>query len=138
MAPHRAKALLDANVLFSNQQRNLLLEIASHEIIRVLWTQKIEDEWLRNVDQRIRERILARTLPLMRKHFPDALVEEFELLGDIGSTAAQDRHVASAAIKSAPCTLVTWNVAHFDDAELSKYGVAVQTPDTSPRARSPG
>jgi hypothetical protein len=105
MGPHRATALLDANVLFSNQQRNLLLEIASHEIISVLWTQTIEDEWLRNIDQGIRERILARTLPLLRKHFPDSLVEDFELLGEIGSTAAQDRHVASAAIKSAPCTL---------------------------------
>jgi hypothetical protein len=73
---------------------------------------------------------VARTLPLMRKHFPDSPVEDFELLGEIGSTAVEDRHVASAAIKSAPCTLVTWNVAHFDGAELSKYRVAVQTPDT--------
>jgi hypothetical protein len=126
---NRLKALLDANVLFSNQQRNLLLELASQEVITVFWTEMIEDEWLRNAAEGTRDRIRARTLPLIRGHFPDALIAGFDPFVEIGRTDAKDRHVASAAVRSAPCVLVTWNTKHFDADELAKNGVTVETPD---------
>jgi hypothetical protein len=55
--PRRLAALLDANVLFSNQQRNLILQIADQEVISVAWTDAIEKEWLDNTDAGVRERI---------------------------------------------------------------------------------
>ena len=69
----RTKALLDANVLWSGHQRNLLLQLAIQETISVYWTADILEEWLSNVDAALRTRLEARTLPLMRLHFPDAL-----------------------------------------------------------------
>ena len=126
---NRLKVLLDANVLFSNQQRNLLLQLASQEVIDVVWTAMIEDEWLRNTEIRTRKRIISRTLPLIRDHFPSALIEGFDPSAKIGSTDEGDRHVASAAVKSAPCVLITRNIGHFDVEELAKYGINVETPD---------
>jgi hypothetical protein len=84
--PRRLVALLDANVLFSNQQRNLILQIADQEVISVAWTEAIEKEWLDNTESGIRERIRSHTLPLIRKHFPKASIEAFGQLAPIGRT----------------------------------------------------
>jgi hypothetical protein len=126
----RLKAVLDANVLFSNQQRNLLLQLAEQEVIRVAWTKKIELEWLTNLKSPTRQRIESRTLPLIRKFFPDAFLMVRGAPKPIGQTDAKDIHVAAAAVFFAPCRLITWNVRHFDAAALSAAGVAVQTPDS--------
>lgn len=73
--PPLSTVLLDANVLHSNQQRNLILQLAAQGVVSVAWTAAIEDEWLRNTEPVIRERVRSRTLPLIRKHFPQALIE---------------------------------------------------------------
>jgi hypothetical protein len=64
------RALLDANVLYSNHLRNLLLQLAQNEVFIAKWSTLIEDEWLRNVEQPTRNHIEARTLPLIRDYFP--------------------------------------------------------------------
>jgi PIN domain len=123
------QALLDANVLFSNHLRNLLLQLAQNEAFEARWTERIEEEWLRNMEERTEERIRARTLPLMRRHFPDALVSDFDPSRIIGTTDPKDRHVASAAATVAPCILVTNNIKDFDAAALAKLDVRVLSPD---------
>jgi len=125
----RPKALLDANVLWSAQQRNVLLQLAVQETIAVYWTEKILEEWLRNVDEGIRARIEARTPPLMRRHFPDATVDPVDLGRDLGRTDRRDHHVAQGALSIAPCTLVTWNVRDFDRDRLRRRGIRVAVPD---------
>ncbi len=125
----RRKALLDANVLWSSQQRNLLLQIAVQETISVHWTKDILEEWLRNTDPPLRARLETRTLPLMRRHFPDASVEGVGEEQNVGQTGAKDRHVARAALAVAPCALVTWNLPDFDREHLAYEGVQVLTPD---------
>jgi hypothetical protein len=124
-----SKALLDANVLYSNHLRNLLLQMAQNDLFEACWTAQIEQEWLRNTEQRIRERIEARTLPLIRMGFPAALVTGFDAERVIGTTDARDRHVASASVAIAPCVLVTHNLKDFDPAALNSFGVKLQTPD---------
>lgn len=42
-------ALADANVLYSNDQRNVLVELAYERIIRLRWTDEIEREWVDNL-----------------------------------------------------------------------------------------
>ena len=44
-------------------------------------------------------------------------------------TDPKDRHVAAAAFKCAPCTLVTWNLRHFNGRELEACGVPMSNPD---------
>jgi hypothetical protein len=127
--PGLARALLDANVLYSNHLRNLLLQMAQNDLFEVKWSGQIEREWLRNLVAHIKEGVEARTIPLIRTAFPDALVGNFDPKRIIGMTHARDRHVASAAIAVAPCVLVTNNFRHFDAAALNTFGVALRTPD---------
>jgi hypothetical protein len=42
-------AILDANVLYPNTLRNLLLSLASDGIYHVKWTTEITQEWSRNL-----------------------------------------------------------------------------------------
>lgn len=82
---NRLKVLLDANVLFSNQQRNLLLQLAEKEVFRVGWTERIEAEWLAKLEEPTRKRVKSRTLPLIRKFFPDVLLTvEYGKMGPVG------------------------------------------------------
>ena len=127
--PRPTKALLDANVLVSNHLRNLLLQMAQNDLFDVKWSALIEDEWLRNMKPRTRERIEAYTLPLIRSGFSDALVADFDPGRTIGKTDAKDRHVASAAAAIAPCILVTDNLRDFDAAALQMLGVTLRSPD---------
>ena len=76
------KALLDANVLYSNHLRNLLLQLAQNGVMR--WSDLIEQEWLRNMEPRTRKRIAARQFH--SSGFPDALVDNFDPEQVIGAT----------------------------------------------------
>jgi hypothetical protein len=51
------KALLDANVLYSNHLRNLLLQLAQNDVFDARWSELIEQEWLRNMEPSTRARI---------------------------------------------------------------------------------
>ncbi len=123
------RALLDANVLYSNHLRNLLLQLAQNEVFVAKWSTLIEDEWLRNVERPTRNHIESRTLPLIRDYFPSALVSVPTPDRVIGGTDPKDRHVAAAAVELAPCALVTSNERHFDAEALAALGVKVQSPD---------
>lgn len=127
--PSPVPALLDANVLYSNALRNLLLQLALNDAFEARWTDLIEDEWLRNLQDRTRDRVSRRTLPLIRKHFPDAIIRDFDADRAVGNTDPKDRHVAGAAVAVAPCALVTNNLDDFDASELAKLGVRVLSPD---------
>jgi hypothetical protein len=123
------KALLDANVLYSNHLRNLLLQLAQNGVFDARWSELIEEEWLRNMEPLTRKRIASRTIPLIRSEFPDAIVAGFDPDRIIGATHWKDRHVASAAAMIAPSVLVTNNLKDFDFTALTTLGVNVQTPD---------
>jgi hypothetical protein len=129
------RALLDANVLFSNHLRNLLLQLAQSELFVAKWSAPIEDEWPRNLAQPKRDRIEARTLPLIREYFPSALVSVPMPDRVIGKTDPKDRHVASAAVEFAPGVLVTFNLKHFDAEALAALRVKEQSPDDFLTAR---
>lgn len=127
--PSPVTALLDANVLYSNALRNLLLQLALNDAFEARWTGLIEDEWLRNLEDLTRARVSQRTLPLIHKHFPDAIIRCFDAGRAIGNTDPKDHHVAGAAIAVAPCVLITINLDDFDANELARLGVRVLSPD---------
>lgn len=123
------RALVDANVIFSNHLRNLLLQMAANDAFEVHWSAEIEQEWLRNMEERTRDQIRRHTLPLIRDYFPNAVVVGFDPDLVTGSTDAKDRHVAAAARHIAPCYLVTENVRHFDTGVLQQHEVLVRNVD---------
>ena len=127
--------LADANVLFSQEQRNVLMTLAVEGLFRLHWTREIEDEWVRN---RAKHLLKAgkdgmaplRTAEKMRKAIPDFEPGHWQRhLDDTGRTNSGDRHVAAAAIACAPSHLLTWNLKHFDAESLKSHGVLIRTPD---------
>jgi hypothetical protein len=89
--PSPVKALLDANVLYSNHLRNLLLQLAQNDLFDARWSERIEQEWLRNMEPLTRERIASSTIPLIRTWFTDALVVGFDPERVIGATHSKTR-----------------------------------------------
>ena len=126
-------ALADANVLYSNDQRNILVELAYERVIGLRWSDEIEREWVDNLVENspsVGRDAIARTCRLMREAVPDHGAGDYFIhMGATGRTDAKDRHVAAAAIACAPCALVTWNSRDFDSDALLAKGVTVQTPD---------
>jgi hypothetical protein len=84
--PSPVKALLDANVLYSNHLRNLLLQLAQNDVFDARWSERIEQEWLGAIEPRTRDRVADRTIPLIRTWFADALVAGFDPERAIGVT----------------------------------------------------
>jgi hypothetical protein len=61
------KALLDANVLYSNHLRNLLLQLAQNDVFDARWSELIEQEWLRNMEPARDTAIIASKAPAIHR-----------------------------------------------------------------------
>jgi hypothetical protein len=113
--------------------RDLLLELAANELFRAKWTNDIHDEWIRSVlgNRPDLKRVqLARTRELMDQAVMDCLVEEYQnLIPTLSLPDADDRHVLAAAIRCGAKVIVTFDLKHFPDAVLAKYGVEARHPD---------
>jgi hypothetical protein len=70
-------AILDANVLYPNTLRNLLLSLASDGIYHVKWTTEITQEWSRNLvaDRPDIASKIDRLVELVNLSVQDCLVE---------------------------------------------------------------
>lgn len=146
MTLHRPEptVVADANVLHSNDQRNVLMTLATERLLDLRWTKQIEDEWIGSLERRMSARdVTARreieappgrfsdTARKMRVALPGHEIRGHEAFFDkVPRTAAADRHVAAAAAACSPSVLVTWNLSDFDAAELGGLGVTLSDPDT--------
>jgi len=126
-------ALYDACVLYPAPLRDLLIRLAGAGLCRAKWTDRIHEEWIRNVlrdrPELSRER-LERTRRLMNEHIADCLVTDYEdLIETIGLPDEDDRHVVAAAIRGGAHVIVTSNLKHFPTGVLSRYSLEAQHPD---------
>ena len=131
--------VLDACVLYPAAQRDLFMWLAAGGIIRAHWTNKIHDEWMRNVERDfgVARSVLEHVRKLMNRAAGDALIGHYrQHEGLFTKTDAKDRHVAAAAVAALKrsavgvVTIITWNLRDFDRAELAAAGVVAETPDT--------
>ena len=126
-------ALLDTNVLYSAQSRDIHLQLARDNFFEVKWTQAILSE-LRNALIRNAPH-LSRTqldylLDTMTHSFPNATVSAFEnYIRHLNLPDPHDLHVLAAAIVGRCHLLITQNVRHFPDEYLSSFGIRVSSPD---------
>lgn len=131
MAP---SALLDANVLFPNSLRDLLIRLAAAGVIRVHWTERILDEMVSGVLKRypdIKPERMVRTRALMAEAVRDSIVDGYEhLIDTLELPDHDDRHVVAAAIHSRSPIIVTENIRDFPAAVLGPLGIEAQTADT--------
>jgi predicted nucleic acid-binding protein len=124
----------DANVLFPNTLRDLLLRIAQSGTVQAKWTGEILDEMVAAL-HRTRPEIppakLDRLRELMNAAVRDCLVFGYEsLIEGLKLPDPGDRHVLAAAIKSGAQVIVTRNLKDFPSADLQPWGVEAKSPDT--------
>ncbi|HEY3323321.1 MAG TPA: PIN domain-containing protein [Planctomycetota bacterium] len=126
-------ALYDACVLYPAPLRDLLMHLALTDLFRAKWSDEIHEEWIRSLlEQRkdLGRAQLERTRDLMNAHVRDCLVTGYEeLIPSLTLPDANDRHVLAAAIRAGASVIVTYNVKHFPDDVLERYGIDAQHPD---------
>lgn len=126
-------AVFDACVLYPAPLRDLLMWLALSGRFRARWSEQIHHEWTRNL---LRKRpdldaaLLARTVELMNRAVPDALVSGHEALVEgLHLPDPDDRHVLAAAIRCGASVIVIFNQKDFPTDTLATYGVETQHPD---------
>lgn len=94
--------LYDACVLYPAPLRDLLMRLALTDLFQARWTDRIHDEWTRNVlgnRPDITPESLARCRQLMDEHVPGCLVTGYEaLISTLTLPDPDDRHVLAAAV----------------------------------------
>ncbi len=128
----RYTAILDANVLYPNLLRDLLLSLASAGLYHARWTSEINDEWTRNLISNRPD--LASKVPLLlelvNQAVPDCLVENYaSLIESLVLPDLDDRHVLAAAIAGHADAIVTANLKDFPETVLAQHGIEAQHPD---------
>jgi predicted nucleic acid-binding protein len=126
-------AVLDANVLYSAFIRDVLLRLAAANLFHPYWSERIHEEWTRNLLAHrpdLSPARLARTRAGMDAHFPAALVTDHEALEvHLQGVAPEDRHVAAAALRAGAGHIVTQNLRDFPPAALRPHRVQATHPD---------
>lgn len=125
--------LYDANVLYPNALRDILLRLAGTGIYQARWTDEILDEVFRNLKANrpdLDSAKLERTRQLMCLAVDDCLVTGYEdLIESLSLPDPNDRHVLAAAIRCGAQVIVTENRRDFPQEVTDKYGMEVQGAD---------
>lgn len=123
----------DANVLYPNSLRDLLIRVAMAGLVQAKWTERILDETFDNLKANrpdLDPVKLDRTRKLMNTAVRDVLVTGFEPLIDVFRLPdSGDRHVLAAAVKAGAQAIVTFNLKDFPDNDLRPWNVEAQHPD---------
>lgn len=127
----RFTCVLDTNVIYPVNIRDLLLWFAHFDLFTVKWSSGICAEWIKVMRSKgVDEQTIAKRIQRMDDAFPDALVENYEgLIEGLELPDADDRHVLAAAIKANANLIVTNNIRDFPEEELAKYGLEAKSAD---------
>ncbi|WP_239087014.1 PIN domain-containing protein [Catellatospora methionotrophica] len=125
--------IYDANVLYPNTLRDLLIRLARAGVVRARWTDQILDEVteaLRRNRPDIDAAKIRRLRELINAAVRDCLVTDYQDLTDtIDLPDKDDRHVVAAAIAAEAHSIITWNMRDFPADRLAAHGLRAQTPD---------
>ncbi|MDB6368761.1 PIN domain-containing protein [Photorhabdus bodei] len=125
--------LLDACVLYPARLRDLLMHLGIAGLYQAKWTDRIQEEWKRNLLQQrpeIPSKALERTIQLMNSAIPDANVTGYEsLIAGLTLPDPNDRHVLAAAIRTNAEVIVTFNLKDFPTEGLSALNIEAIHPD---------
>jgi len=123
--------VLDTNVIYPIEVRDLLFWFAHYELFTPKWSKHIFDEWDIVMERKgVGEVERQRRMGVAQAAFPDALVSNYEsLIEGLQLNDLKDRHVLAAAIKANADVIVTNNIKDFPKHYLASFGVSVQTAD---------
>ncbi|MEV6321565.1 PIN domain-containing protein [Nocardia sp. NPDC051787] len=123
----------DANVLYGNTLRDLLIRLARSGAVQAKWTDRILDEALSNLSAKrpdIPSEKLARLRTLMNAAIPDCQIYGYEpLIEGLKLPDPDDRHVLAAAIAAGAQVIVTSNLADFPTDALAPWHIEAKSPD---------
>ena len=129
----RQTIVLDANILFSVPLCDFFMHLALTGVVRVRWSQRIEDEWLRNVIEKrpdLNPDSIRRRALMMNQAIPDAIISDFERLeASLSLPHPSDNHVLAAAIVARADAIITKNLKHFPATALAPYSIEALHPD---------
>jgi predicted nucleic acid-binding protein len=133
MAFELSIAVFDACILYPFHLRNIIVQAAVDRLVEARWTDTIHDEWIRSLTAdapAIPAERLQVTLRLMNDALPMAMVRGYEEhIPQVTLPDPNDRHVVAAAITAKASLVLTWNLRHFPENELKKFGLRKMTPD---------
>lgn len=125
--------LVDACVLYPAPLRDLVMHLALTDLFRARWTDRIHEEWMRNLlDARpdLTRGRLERTRDLMNAHAADCLVTGYEPFMDaLALPDPDDRHVLAAAVRCGADVILTFNLSDFPADVLGPLGIEARHPD---------
>jgi predicted nucleic acid-binding protein len=127
----RFTCVLDTNVIYPIDIRDLLFWFASYDLFTPKWSKHIFDEWeMVMIRKKIPQKEIEKRISKAQSAFPDALVENYESLVDsLTLPDEKDRHVLAAAIKTNANIIVTNNIKDFPRDYLSSFGLSAKTAD---------
>ena len=126
-------AFFDANVFYGARLRSLILFLAQTKLFRARWSDRVHDEWIRNLLEKrpsLQRADLMRTRQLMDAAVLDALVTGYEPpINAMDLPDPDDRHVLAAAVVCKASCIVTFNISDFPEESLAPYGLHAVHPD---------
>ncbi len=127
----RFTCVLDTNVIYPIEIRDLLFWFAHYELFTPKWSTHIFYEWEDVMTRKgVPEGVMNKRTAAVSSAFPDALVANYESLIDgLELKDMKDRHVLAAAIKVNANVIVTNNLKDFPKEYLAKFGLVAKSPD---------
>jgi predicted nucleic acid-binding protein len=123
--------VLDTNVIYPIDIRDLLFWFAYYELYTPKWSKHIFDEWKYVMIRKgVSEEEANKRIGKAQMAFPDALVDNYEsLIEGLHLPDEKDRHVLAAAIKTNANVIVTNNLKDFPEDYLANFGLKVKNVD---------
>ncbi len=123
--------VLDTNVIFPVEIRDLLFWFAHFELYTPKWSKHIFDEWIDVMRRKgVSHDEIEKRTSKANAAFPDALVTNYEaLIESLDLPDEKDRHVLAAAIKTNANLIVTNNLEDFPQRILDAYSLSAKSAD---------
>ena len=127
----RFKCVLDTNVIYPIEIRDLLFWFAYYDLFTPKWSEHIFDEWKDVMARKdVSEEEANKRAKRANDAFPDALVNNYSgLISSLELPDPKDRHVLAAAIKTNANVIVTNNIKDFPKDYLASFGLTAKTAD---------
>ena len=127
----RFTCVLDTNVIYPIDIRDLLFWFASFDLYTPKWSKHIFTEWESVMKRKmVPNDIISSRIAKAQLAFTDALVENYEpIVASLSLPDEKDRHVLAAAIKTNANVIVTNNIKDFPEDYLNTFGLSAKTAD---------
>jgi predicted nucleic acid-binding protein len=127
----RFKCVLDTNVIYPIEIRDLLFWFAYYDMYTPKWSKHIFDEWQSVMERKgVSKKEALKRVEKANLAFPDAMVLNYSgLINGLELPDINDCHVLAAAIKCNANVIVTNNLKDFPKDYLASFSLTAKTAD---------